>query len=142
MYSGKAERAWCDNKKPCWLNTRLTVLCRLSTNWMKRLCITCEQMIHQDGAHHGVRIAILDSGIDINHPDIIAREERIRDVRSWVNGLNGESAWKDGDILGHGTHTTSLLLDCAPQHAGIYVARVASTDLSDASQIAKVCSCF
>lgn len=84
-----------------------------------------------------IKVAILDTGLDVGHPDIKAREERIKDIRSWVNGLNGERDPKAGDSSGHGTHVTSLLLDVAPD-SDIYVARIAEHDPESPDQIAKV----
>lgn len=85
-----------------------------------------------------VKIAILDTGIDLEHPDMEACEGRIKSVRSWVDGKNGEEEDSaGGDESGHGTHTTGIILDVAPD-ADIYVARVALTGPSYPSQIAKV----
>ncbi|KAK7932570.1 hypothetical protein PG985_003282 [Apiospora marii] len=67
-----------------------------------------------------VKIAILDTGVDLNHPDMQACGERIKAKLSWR---------RDGvrttvhDLDGHGTFITSLLLDYAPD-ADIYVAKI------------------
>ena len=102
-------------------------------------------MIHQTYNHHfpepntqqRVRIAVLDTGVDRNHPDMDS--ERIQSVRSWVNGKNGEEEDPPAsDESGHGTHITGILLDLAPD-ADIYVAQIATKGPSDPSQIAKAC---
>jgi hypothetical protein len=84
-----------------------------------------------------IRIAILDTGLDMNHPYIKAREDRIKDIRSWVNDLDGKQEWKTGDASGHGTHVASLLLDVAPD-CDIYIARIAEIDPVRPDQIARV----
>lgn len=83
-------------------------------------------------------MAILDTGLDMSHPSVKAREERIKDVRTWVEGLNGKEDRRAGDISGHGTHITNLLLDISPD-CDVYVARIAerSEPISPA-QIAQV----
>lgn len=74
-----------------------------------------------------VKVAILDTGIDLDHADIMARDERIQDVRSWVNGKKGAKDYSAGDPCGHGTFATGLLLDVAP-HVDVYVARIAENE--------------
>jgi len=81
-----------------------------------------------------VRIAILDTGFDRKDLAILANVERIKGMRSWVDG--GKA---DEDIIGHGTHTIALLLKMAPE-ADIFVARVAKynhLENADSSHIAE-----
>ena len=93
--------------------------------------------IPEPGAKPKVRIAVLDTGVDLNHPDM--NSERIQSVRSWVNGKNGEEEDRGGgDESGHGTHTAGILLDLAPD-ADIYLAQIATKKPSSPGQIAKVC---
>ncbi|KAI4244602.1 MAG: hypothetical protein L6R42_010413, partial [Xanthoria sp. 1 TBL-2021] len=80
-----------------------------------------------------VRIAILDTGIDLSHPHFDnspealsaleqqqsgPRRHRVKESKSFVGGAAG-----DRDNVGHGTHCAALLLELAP-NADIYVARV------------------
>ncbi|KAL8902272.1 MAG: hypothetical protein Q9207_004808 [Kuettlingeria erythrocarpa] len=80
-----------------------------------------------------VKIAILDTGIDLSHPDFDSsagslgavdvqqlgpRRDRVKECKSFV----GEGAG-DRDNVGHGTHCAALLLELSP-NADIYVARV------------------
>jgi len=67
-----------------------------------------------------VRIAILDTGIDMNHPEIDARKERIKGFLCQMEGLESKA---NEDTSGHGTSTALLLMQVAPE-ADIYVARV------------------
>ncbi|ROV88919.1 hypothetical protein VSDG_08918 [Cytospora chrysosperma] len=83
-----------------------------------------------------IKVAILDTGIDIGHPSIKARIERIKDVRTWVNDLGGKQDRKTGDSSGHGTHIADLLLDVAPD-SDIYIARIAKFSPTEPVQIAK-----
>ena len=67
-----------------------------------------------------VRIAVLDTGIDINHPEIAARSGRIIESICEIPGLENQG---NEDKSGHGTHVALLLLQTAPA-ADVYVARV------------------
>jgi hypothetical protein len=84
-----------------------------------------------------VRVAILDTGIDVNDEALLAFKKRIKGRKSWVDDAD------DGDDnitdeFGHGTHTTALLCSIAPE-ADIYIARVAKgKTLHKPEYIAKV----
>jgi len=75
-----------------------------------------------------VQIAILDTGVDVNHPDI-----RNALDRKQIKGFFPESWGPDSpldprhDDNGHGTHGTSVLIKTAP-NVKIYVARVADKE--------------
>ncbi|OTA01477.1 hypothetical protein A9Z42_0018300 [Trichoderma parareesei] len=70
-----------------------------------------------------VKIAILDTGIDRDHPDFDSREDRIKARRNCYN----ESQKNTPDLNGHGTFTASLILDYA-RDADLYVAKIADRD--------------
>ncbi|RDW57735.1 hypothetical protein BP5796_12536 [Coleophoma crateriformis] len=72
-----------------------------------------------------IRIAVLDTGIDLDHPIIAKCKIRIANCRSWV--VDDASV---SDTHGHGTHIASVLLKLAPS-ADLYVARV----FKDASDV-------
>ena len=104
---------------------------------MKMIHKTYEHHVPEPNKQQRVRIAVLDTGVDPNHPDM--DNERIQSVRSWVNGKNGEEEdRRASDESGHGTHITGILLDLAPA-ADIYVAQIATKEPSHPSQIAKAC---
>lgn len=54
----------------------------------------------------GVRVAILDTGIDTNHPDLAGKIVANRDFTGSRNGA--------ADVQGHGTHCTGIALRVAP----------------------------
>lgn len=82
-----------------------------------------------------VKIAVLDTGIDLNHPDVQAYAENIK---AKYNCLNERASSTVHDLDGHGTFVTSLLLDFAPD-AEIYVIKVADKKPASPLVIAKVC---
>lgn len=73
-----------------------------------------------------IKIAILDTGIDLPEAAKSLYEGRIIECKSWLEGkgdLELEFSKGDRDVDGHGTHAAGLLLKVA-QYAHIYVARV------------------
>ncbi|KAF1985820.1 subtilisin-like protein [Aulographum hederae CBS 113979] len=108
--------------------------CQQSDAWMDMFRSTYDRYMTEEPTQR-VKIAVLDTGIDRTHPEM--QNERIKSVRSWVEGHNGEEEdLQGGDVAGHGTHTTSILLDLAPD-ADIYVARIAVKGPVQPDQIAK-----
>lgn len=104
---------------------------------MKMILRTYKHHVAEPDTHQRVRIAVLDTGADPNHPDMDS--ERIQSIRSWVNGKDGEEEdRRASDESGHGTHTAGILLDLAPD-ADIYIAQIATKEPSHPSQIAKAC---
>ena len=88
-----------------------------------------------------MKIAILDTGIDISHPDFKEDQSASRmnrRIKVPEDFLDPEG--KAYDTCGHGTYCVGLLRRVAPE-ADIYVARVAKdfdSDL-DPEVVAKVC---
>ena len=78
-----------------------------------------------------VRIAILDSGLDLENPLLIEDQHRvntrIKEARSFVHGTKPDDI---RDEIGHGTHALGLLLKVAPA-AEIYVGRIARRETLD-----------
>lgn len=66
-----------------------------------------------------IRIAVLDTGLDYEHPLIVKHATRIIGCRSFVTGSKGEEFQ---DSHGHGTHVTHLFLKTAPR-AEVFVAK-------------------
>lgn len=74
-----------------------------------------------------IKIAILDTGVNLPEGTDLTYGDQISECRSWLTTTEPEGVPFDGfdgngDTDGHGTHATGLLLDLAPR-AAIYVAR-------------------
>ncbi|EEU35604.1 uncharacterized protein NECHADRAFT_86785 [Fusarium vanettenii 77-13-4] len=66
-----------------------------------------------------IKVAIIDSGVDLDDPVIRARSCQIGDKRNWTSDQPDACA----DDCGHGTHVTRLILEAAPA-VKVYVAKV------------------
>jgi hypothetical protein len=86
-----------------------------------------------------VRIAILDTGLDVTHRDMEARKAQIRGTYNWISDRNHRQNISDSN--GHGTHTAGLILDYAAD-AELYVAKIADNEPCDPVTIANVSNSF
>ena len=89
----------------------------------------------QDSLLTPVKMVLLDTGLDLTHPDMQGHKSRIKGKYNWVNNQDKQ---KVPDSSGHETHTAGLLLDYTP-HAELYVVKIADKDPSDPRTIATVC---
>ena len=80
-----------------------------------------------------VKIAILDTGIDVGHPAFANVNIKLR--RNWISETKEDT--HDGD--GHGTFTTGLVADYAPD-SELYIARIAEKSPCPPTVIAEVSS--
>jgi subtilisin family serine protease len=110
-------------------------------SWIANLKSTLHTYIERGSKYPrripAVKIAVLDTGIDLNHPFIngALKGGRIRLAETFVN--NDSTAQ---DCFGHGTHVANLLLNIAPD-AELYVAKVAEKEnIPPDHNIAKVSS--
>ncbi|PNP60463.1 hypothetical protein THARTR1_00487 [Trichoderma harzianum] len=94
------------------------------------------KFIPQSSTLPKVKIAILDTGIDIQHPNIDARLENIGDRYNWLIDDETANVRVATDMSGHGTFAASLILDYAPD-AQLFVAKIAEKAPLKASVIAK-----
>lgn len=91
-----------------------------------------------------VKVAILDTGVDLNHLDFLqprskpknsgkmssvkGEEAQIKRIKSCRNFCDDRSNMEDvTDIDGHGTHVAGIILQLAPT-AELYIARVCQGD--------------
>jgi subtilisin len=85
----------------------------------------------QTGA--GVRVAVVDSGIDNTHPDIGGRVRGGAVVERWGEYMI-VGDYDSKDLFGHGTAVASIILDVAPG-AEVHSVRVLGSNLSSKSEI-------
>ncbi|KAH0439996.1 hypothetical protein CcaCcLH18_02713 [Colletotrichum camelliae] len=99
--------------------------------WLKtlnELSREIEGQRRKAGVKTRIRVAVLDTGLNLQLPEFAdpdGRIKRVQDVKDFVDQPKGN------DTFGHGSFMARLVMECAPS-ADIYVARVArnSTDLS------------
>lgn len=81
--------------------------------------------------HSRIRVAILDTGIDMDHPEIYD-DERIVGHKSWT----GTSA--EQDASGHGTHIASTILKLT-SNVDLFIAKITDNNvLEDTDRISEV----
>jgi subtilisin family serine protease len=86
------------------------------------------------GTGKGVRIAVLDSGIEVDHPGLVGRE-LADDLHVVDSGIQVEVKSGDGtDIFGHGTAIAGVIRPIAPD-AEIGSIRVLGESLASRSVI-------
>lgn len=111
--------------------------CRKYDDWKSKYIEVYEKFIPDQLDLPGIKIAILDTGIDIQHPYIDARLGNIIDRYDWLNDDETANVRLVSDLSGHGTFAASLILEYAPD-AQLFVARIAEKETLKASVIAKV----
>lgn len=70
-----------------------------------------------------LKVAVLDSGIDLEHDDF-QDEERIIETKSFVDSR------ATVDESGHGTHVAGIILELT-KNVDLYVAKIAETRICD-----------
>lgn len=102
--------------------------------WKSKYSEVYEKFTPPDcGCSLPVKIAILDTGVDLTHPDMIARAENIKAKYNWIN----PKARHVHDRNGHGTFTTGLVLDYAPD-AEVYIAKIAEDQPCSPETVANI----
>ncbi|KAL7910879.1 pfs domain-containing protein [Trichoderma velutinum] len=104
--------------------------------WKSRYLDVYKRFIPESLDLPNIKIAILDTGIDIEHLYIDARRENIKGIYNWLSEDEPADVRVATDMSGHGTFAASLILDYAPD-AQLYVAKIADETPSNASLIAK-----
>jgi subtilisin family serine protease len=105
-------------------------------DWKKRFSEVYHEFIPEElpRSVQPVKIAILDTGIDINHSLISFREERIKNMGNWLSEPHERD---QKDPHGHGTHIAGVILDFV-EDSEVFVARVTDGDTIDPKILAKV----
>jgi hypothetical protein len=109
---------------------------RITDSWFEKFQRLTDTIDEAKGPR--IKVAILDTGIDLQHEDIVPCADRIKDVRSWINGNDGVEDWTTGDEHGHGTHVAAILIDTATE-ADVYIAKITRDGNSiDTERVAEV----
>ncbi|PGG96608.1 hypothetical protein AJ80_09809 [Polytolypa hystricis UAMH7299] len=93
-------------------------------DWKQQLLEVYDAFIR--GSESPVKIAILDTGIDLTHPDFgpgMPNRTRIIKVKNFTDIVECFGEENVHDENGHGTHAAGLILDFAPD-AELYVAKI------------------
>ncbi|KAK4063328.1 uncharacterized protein Triagg1_9479 [Trichoderma aggressivum f. europaeum] len=104
--------------------------------WKFRYLDVYGKFIPQSSILPNIKIAILDTGVDVQHPYIDARFENIQGRYNWLSEDGPANVRVVTDMSGHGTFAASLILDYAPD-AQLFVAKIAEKELLKSNVIAK-----
>ncbi|OIW32350.1 pfs domain-containing protein [Coniochaeta ligniaria NRRL 30616] len=127
----KASRFFDDEMSP---SDQSPKACANYSSWKRKYQAVYEKFITPYiGGAVSVKIAVLDTGLDLNHPDMQACADNIKAKHNW---LRKDSKATVHDPDGHGTFVTGLLFDYAPD-ADIYVAKIADRKPASPRVIAK-----
>ena len=120
----------CDKYRACLRRSQLIVYsAREADEWLKTLKQRVHPLITRPNMGSGterIRVAILDTGLELPEDCRSDYANQIRGCRSWLGvdeNEEGNSETRNFDVSGHGTHSTGLLLEVAP-NAEVFVARV------------------
>ncbi len=82
----------------------------------------------------GIKIAVIDSGVDVDHPDLKAKiDPASRDFADNDNNADDDSPLKDGqgqDLKGHGTHVAGIAAAITDNGVGVAGTAPASSILA------------
>ncbi len=88
------------------------------------------RMPFREATGKGLKIAVIDSGINANHPHIVAKTSGIVVAGAHDTGVNEEMSWNDA--LGHGTAVAAAIQEKAPG-AEYYAVKLFDTSLRASS---------
>ncbi|PVH72622.1 subtilisin-like protein [Cadophora sp. DSE1049] len=75
----------------------------------------------EDSKIHGIRIAVLDTGIDLDHPSIAKPSIK---TRMECKDFTGTQPPDISDKIGHGTHVADTLLKVSPDNIQVFIAKI------------------
>ncbi|KAL1857089.1 hypothetical protein Daus18300_010432 [Diaporthe australafricana] len=116
--------------------------CDEFVSWKTDLLEVYDEFLVSAPRPQPTKIAVLDTGLDLEHPDFIynpERRQRIKDQKNFTRNKREAAYSNQGpfdDESGHGTHIAGLLLDMAPD-SDLYIAKIAENNPSTNQFIAE-----
>ena len=78
--------------------------------YLDKICATQAWTTQASVKTSKVRVAVIDSGCDMNHPDLKSTVNRSLSIRIYNNGKSRKlTSLSSGDSVGHGTHVTGII---------------------------------
>ena len=84
----------------------------------------------------GVKVAVIDTGVDLNHPAFAGHLTASGDWKDFVDADNTPQEVSGGDAYGHGTSVASIVLQVAPKALIMPIRVLDSSGTGDTNKIA------
>lgn len=124
---GGGQHAWGGGKR-AWGGGKANTPTTYSENvplWQQVNLVEGQNLAHKLG--RGVKIAVIDSGIDLNHPAFAGRLAPASEWKDFIDNDNVPQEVAGGNGYGHGTGVADVILQVAP-NATILPIRVLEAD--------------
>ncbi|KAF3019351.1 hypothetical protein E8E14_010685 [Neopestalotiopsis sp. 37M] len=108
-------------------------------SWKEDILDVYDRFLVGDTFRKHTAIAILDTGFDMDHPDLAFNMERKIRINGSRNFCSSATQYGEQDVRdnnGHGTHAAGLILDFAP-NAQVYIAKIADHEPSPCHLVAE-----
>jgi thermitase len=126
-------KAWLTGRK-AWLTGDVATLEDNLTIWTQ-IHLQQAQTLAPNWAT-GIKVAVIDSGIDLNHPAFVGH---LAPLSHWKDYVDGDTIPQDvvgGESYGHGTSVASIVLQVAPKALIMPIRVLDSSGAGDTSKIA------
>lgn len=101
----------------------------LADRWFETFEMETMDLVKSRSDTKRVKIAILDTGVDITHPYLAEKAGSVIHSNSWPTNTASDFS----DTKGHGTHVAGLILKLAPG-AELYIAKVDDSSEAGSNQ--------
>jgi thermitase len=126
-------KAWVTGRK-AWVTGDVATLEDNLAIWTQIRLQQAQTLAPNWGA--GVKVAVIDTGIDLNHPAFVGHLAPSGDWKDFVDADNTPQEVAGGEAYGHGTSVASIVLQVAPKALIMPIRVLESSGMGDTSKIA------
>jgi thermitase len=126
-------KAWFTGRK-AWFTGDVATLKDNQAIWTQIHLQQAQTLAPNWGA--GVKVAVIDTGIDLNHPAFVGHLAPSSDWKDFVDGDTTPQEVAGGEAYGHGTSVASIVTQVAPKALIMPIRVLDSSGAGDTSKIA------
>jgi thermitase len=126
-------KAWFTGRK-AWFTGDVATLEDNQAIWTRIHLEQAQNLAPNWGA--GVKVAVIDTGIDLNHPAFVGHLAPSSDWKDFVDSDTNPQEVSGGEAYGHGTSVASIVLQVAPKALILPIRVLDSNGVGDTSKIA------